>query len=337
MEFVVVGAGGVGCYIGGRLAAGGAKVVFVGRPSVLDPIAAAGLTVTDLDGFRAELRPGDVACVGSCAEAVAKIETGHDATILLTVKGPATEQAAAEIAAAFPAGTLVVSFQNGVDNVARVRSKAPQVDVVAGMVPYNLVWLGPAHVHRGTGGGALHLADTPRTRQLAPAFETSGLGLTFDADMPAVQWGKLLVNLNNPVNALSGIPLREELADRDYRRSWALLMSEGLRVLEAAKIEPARILALPASGLVHVLPLPNPVFRTAARQMAAIDPSARSSMADDLRLRRPTEIDDLCGAILRLGQTVGVPAPANAKMCGLVSNFDGTYLSGPELLAGLQA
>jgi 2-dehydropantoate 2-reductase len=333
MTFVVVGAGSIGCYVGGRLAAAGENVIFVGRPGVLEPLRAAGLTVSDLSGFEAHVAPERLTCVTSCREALPFVHDS-DVVVLLCVKGPATASAAGEIAEAFGAGICVVSLQNGVENVSRAKSAAPEADVVAGMVPYNVVWPGPAHVHRGTGGTVV-LADTACTRTLVDAFKGAGISLRLAVDMLPIQWGKLLINLNNPVNALSGLSLRDELGDRNYRSAWARLMSEGLAVLRKARIAPAQVLAVPVTSLVRVLPLPNPIFRVLAKAMANVDPKASSSMADDLRRGRPTEVDDLCGAIVRLGQTVGVATPANQRTVELVTSYDGTPIAGPALVREL--
>jgi len=334
MTFVVVGAGAIGCYAGGRLAVAGERVLFVGRPGVLGPIEERGLTLSDLTGFEAHLVAERIACVASVLEAAAR--TGpEDVVILLAVKGPATVAAAREIAETFGPGTSIVSLQNGVDNVERIRAEMPSADVVAGMVPYNVVWVSPTHVRRAT-GGIVHLADTARTRALAEAFGRAGVPVKLEADMLPVQWGKLLVNLNNPVNALSGLPLRDELADRNYRSAWARLIAEGLAVLRAAKIVPAKVLAVPPATLVRLLPLPNALFRLLARRMASVDPKASSSMADDLRRGRQTEIDDLCGAIVRLGERVGVRARANRRMVELVQAYHGTPVSGPALARELR-
>ena len=335
MTFVVVGAGAIGCYFGARLAAAGERVVFAGRRATLEPLERAGLTVSDLSGFEAHVAPERFTCVESAREA-AELTAGEDPIVLLAVKGPATITAAQEIADAFGAGICIVSLQNGVDNVERIRGVTPGADVIAGMVPFNVVWLGDAHVRRATGGGVIYLADTPKTRALTDAFARAGVPVRLEADMLPVQWGKLLVNLNNPVNALSGLSLRDELADRNYRRAWARLITEGLAVLHAAGIEPAKVLAIPLATLVRLLPLPNVLFRILARRMATIDPKASSSMADDLRRGRPTEIDDLCGAIVRLGTRVGVPAPANARTIELIHSYSGTPVSGPALLRQLR-
>ena len=124
----------------------------------------------------------------------------------------------------------------------------------------------------------------------------------------------MLLNLNNPVNALSGLPLRAQLLNTHYRRQFAALVEEALGVLLAANIRPARLTPLPWPLLVRVLRLPTPLFRLAASRMLRIDPMARSSMADDLALGRPTEIQALCGEIVRLAQSQGRTALLNADM-----------------------
>ena len=136
--------------------------------------------------------------------------------------------------------------------------------------------------------------------------------------MLPVQWGKLLLNLNNAVNALSGLPLRAQLLDTDLRSCTAALVSEALALLKQAGIRPARLSALRPSMLPAVLRLPTPLFRLVARRMLRIDAKARSSMADDLMRRRPTEIDAIQGEVLRLAGRLNQLAPCNARMTQLL-------------------
>ena len=313
MKFIVVGAGAIGCYVGGRLAAQGQTVCLVGRPYVLEPIALHGLKVTDLDGFERQVPAVSL----HLAPTVADAAPGADSTILLCVKSGATEAAAREIAAVCAPGTTVISLQNGVDNAERIRTVAPGLNVLAGMVSYNVVLRG-AHVHRAT-AGPLQLQRDPATERIALLFNSAGLTTVLPADIRAVQWGKLLLNLNNPVNALSNLPLREELLDRDCRRAFAALQTEALGVMARAGIAPAQVTAVSPRMLPHLLRLPNAIFTRLARRMLQIDAHARSSMWDDLEAGRVTEIDAICGAVVRLAAQHGLQAPLNAKMCALLS------------------
>lgn len=313
MNYVVFGAGAVGCYVGGRLAAHGQQVTLVGRPGTLAPIATHGLRVTDLDGFDAQVPAAQLRLAYSLRDAA----PGAHSVVLLCVKSGATHDAARELASACAPGTPVVSLQNGVDNVATIASEAPLVRVLAGMVPYNVVLRGH-QVHRAT-AGELHVQHDALSTQMATVLNAAGLATRLPADIRAVQWGKLLLNLNNPVNALSDLPLRTELLDRDCRHVLAALQTEALEAMVVAGITPAQVGAVPPRVLPRLLRLPNWLFHRMARRMLQIDSAARSSMWDDLEAGRVTEIDAICGAVVRLATRHGRTAPLNARMCELLS------------------
>jgi 2-dehydropantoate 2-reductase len=308
---LVMGAGAVGCYVGGCLQAAGVPVTFVGRARVLDALRRDGLTLTDLDGRHARLPAQALVLAESVPEGAAP------ALVLLTVKTGATADAAAELGAVLPAGTVVLSLQNGVTNAASAQAAAPSLRVLAGMVPFNVAQTAPGGFHRGT-EGRLALQDDAALRRWALTFERAGLPPDWHAEMAPVLWGKLLLNLNNPVNALSGLPLRAQLLDRGYRRILAALQAEALDVMATAGIRPARLTPLPPHWVPALLRLPTPLLRRLAARMLRIDEHATSSMADDLRLGRPTEIDALSGEIVRLAAAHGRRAPLNEGIAALV-------------------
>jgi 2-dehydropantoate 2-reductase len=315
---LVMGAGAIGCYLGGCLQAAaqvaggdGLRVVFVGRPRVLAALRANGLTLTDLDHAEHRIAADALSLHESIPAGIAPT------LVLLAVKSGATAEAAALLGAALPAGTTVVSMQNGLSNATVGQAAAPQLRWLPGMVPYNVAELGPGRFHRGT-EGILAAQDDPVLRAHAAAFERAGLTLQLHADLRAVQWGKLLLNLNNPVNALSGKPLREELMDRGYRRCLAALQTEALQSLQRAGIAPAQLGAVAPHRIPMLLRLPSPLFRVIAARMLRIDAKARSSMADDLSQGKPTEIDALCGEVVRLAERHGLKAPINERMVALV-------------------
>jgi len=308
---LVMGAGTIGCFIGGSLAAAGVRVALVGRPRVLGDVAEHGLTLTDLDGMRHQVLPG-VLRLSNEVPAGAR-----PALVLLTVKSGATAEAAAELGAVLPAGTPVLSLQNGISNAAVASQAAPKLNILPAMVPYNVAEIGAGAFHRGT-VGRLAAKDDPALRQWVAVFERAGVPIDLHPDLLPIQWGKLLLNLNNPVNALSGLPLRDELLQRGYRRCLAVLMDEALAALDKAGIAPAQLAAVPARRLPAILRLPTPLFRLVAARMLRIDAKARSSMADDLALGRRTEIDALCGEVVRLAESNGTRAPLNAKMIELL-------------------
>jgi len=327
---LVMGAGAVGCWIGGCLAASGVPVTFVGRQRVLGTLREHGLTLTDLDGGARTV------AAASLSLAPAPPPGATPSLVLLCVKSGATAEAAEELGRVLPAGTLVVSMQNGISNAAIARAHAPRLTVLPGMVQYNVVELGPGHYHRAT-FGILAAADHPALRAWTPSFSAAGVPLQLDADLAPLQWGKLLLNLNNPVNALSGLPLRAQLLERDHRVCMAALIAEALAALHAAGIAPAKLTPLPPAALPAVLRLPTAIFRVLASRLLRIDAMARTSMANDLMLGRPTEIDALCGEVVRLARDHGMGAPLNERISELVRAWprDPRPMSGVELRAAL--
>lgn len=304
---LVMGAGNVGCYLGGRLQAAGVALDFVGRPAVTGELAAHGLRLTDLSGGEHHLPPAALQLHTRLPDAA------RPALVMLCVKRPALSAALRELSAVLPQETPVLCWQNGLFPLAEATQAAPRLQLLPAMIPFNVARLGPGHYHQGT-TGSLAAQASARLAPWQAVFTRAGLPLALHADMQPVQWGKLLLNLNNPVNALSGLPLRTQLLDAAHRRRYADLMDEALQLLRQARIEPARMTPLRWDRLLQVLRLPTPLFRLVAARMLRIDAHARSSMADDLAAGRPTEIDALCGEVVRLAQALGTTAPQNQAM-----------------------
>ncbi len=321
----IMGAGSVGCFIGGKLLAGGAAVRFVGRMG--EELATHGLHLTEVGGDPTSLPPRALAY-----DADPGVLADCD-VVLLTVKSTDTAAACAAMAPHLRADAVVVSFQNGVRNPAIIAQALPDHRVVPGMVPFNILRLGQGRFHRGT-SGALELEASDGAQQaLVDALTRGGLPPLVRDDLGPVQWTKLVINLGNAVNALSGVPLRDQLRDRTYRRVMALVLTEGLATLRAAGIRPVRIGKLVPALAPVVMGLPDWLFLRVAAAMVDVDPTARSSMWEDLQRGRRTEIDFLNGEIVRLAAQHGVPTPANTRICALVADAEAAGQGSPNLAA----
>ncbi len=333
---VVAGAGSVGCYIGGCLALAGRDVTFLLREPLAAALARHGMRISDLDGNDRTLPPSALKLATRADSAL------RDADIILvTVKSGATAGVAREIPEHAKRDAAVVSLQNGVDNVEALseglRGSHP---VVAGMVPFNIVQARaegePRRFLRATSGTIRIASGCPGLRE---ALNVEGAPVAEHKDMTAVLWGKLVINLNNALNGLSGLTLAAELGDRSWRLLLATQIDEALALLGAAGIRPAPIEGMPPRLFAYALRLPDWLYRLAARGMVAIDPEARSSLLDDLEARRPTEIDHLQGAVLQLGRTLGLEAPLNARVAALVKEAErvghGSPKFSPEAVAAI--
>lgn len=310
-EICIYGAGSIGCYLGGRLLATGSRVTFVGRRRMRDTVLTHGLTCTDLDGAHHHVEPA--ALLYSMDPAVASTAD----IVLVTVKSAATDFAARELSTRIRRSAVVVSFQNGLRNADVLRRSLRANPVLTGMVPFNVLARGEGRFHHGS-GGVLTIEDHPAVAELREAFERAGLPLAAHADIRAVQWSKLLLNLNNAINALSGLTLREELAQRDFRRALAAAQAETLKLLADANLPIAQLTPIRPQLLPRLLRLPDFLFNRLARQMVAIDPLARSSTWEDLEAGRPTEVDHINGEVVALAASLGQRAPVNARLVNLI-------------------
>ena len=309
-RIAILGAGSVGCFIGGCWRAAGLPVSFIGRPRFAADIAAHGLTVSDYSGWQARLAEVDYR---TDPAALAEADV-----IALCVKSGATAEAAEEIAERARDGALIISFQNGIRNFDVLsRVLGGRFELARGLVSYNVAYLGDGRFHKGV-AGQLWAEDGPRTRALAEAVGGGPAELRLSADMSGLAWGKLLINLNNAVNALSGRTLLEELRQRDYRQVVAASQREGLRLLKAAGIAPAKLGAASPRLLPRLIDSPDWLFNRLLLRKWKIDARARSSMADDLAAGHRTEVDYLNGELVGLAERLGVDAPVNRRIVELI-------------------
>ena len=308
---VVHGAGSVGCFIGGCWRAAGLSVTFIGRPAIAADVAENGLTVSDYSGWQVRLDDIDYRTDPSGL-------AGAD-VIALCVKSGATADAARDIAENGRSGALVISFQNGISNVDVLeRALGERFEVVRGMVPFNCAYLGEGRFHKGVAGAPLYAENRSRTRELAGRVGAGPAELELSDDMPGIAWGKLLINLNNAVNALSGRTLLTEIRERDYRRVFAAAMREGLGILERAGIRPAKVGAVGPRLMPAVIDSPDWLFNRVFIKRWKIDSKARSSMSDDLAHGRKTEVDYINGELVALAERIGVRSPINCKIVELI-------------------
>ncbi|HMF66430.1 MAG TPA: 2-dehydropantoate 2-reductase [Phyllobacterium sp.] len=322
-RIVIAGAGSIGCYVGGRLAAAGKAVTLFVRPRIMEGLRQEGLEIIDPDGSEKLIEPEQFSLTSDPEIAFRQADI-----ILVTVKSGATEEMAKSIRESAPSDVIVVSLQNGVGNAETLRQHLPpEATVISGMVPFNVVQsepgVSPLYVRR-TMPGTILVDDA--LDGLAEALSVPGLSVQAHPNMQGILWGKLLTNLNNAPNALSNLPLVKQLADRNWRLLLADQMSEGLKVMRAHGITPAKVQGASPAVLPWILRLPNFLFRIVARRMLAINPHARSSMWEDFSRGRPTEIDYLQGVIVRLADEKLIAAPLTRKVSACVKQAEGKPL-----------
>jgi 2-dehydropantoate 2-reductase len=318
----VAGAGSIGCFVGGMCAAAGRRVALLARPRVIQEIECHGLRLTSFEGFERRIAPNQLMLSddpGIFADA---------GVVLVTVKSADTPGIAEMIARHAPPDAVVVSLQNGVGNAAVLRRRLPGRVVLAAMVPFNVIAAGEGRFHRATSGDIVIEADGAGT---AGRLSAPGLTMRATRDIAGVQWGKLLVNLNNALNALSGLPLRQQLAQRSWRMLFADQIAEGLAATTAEGIRPVSSTPIPAGWTPHLLRLPDAMFAMLLGRTMKIDPQARSSMWEDLERRRRTEIDYLQGVITEIADRRGLEVPLSRRIVALIKQAEAAGRGSPRL------
>jgi 2-dehydropantoate 2-reductase len=318
----IAGAGSIGCFVGGMYAAAGRRVALLARPRMIEEIAGNGLRLTSFDGLDRSI----------AADRLALSDDGQifadAAAVLVTVKSADTAGIADLIARHAPADAVIVSLQNGVGNVPVLRQRLPGRRVLGAMVPFNVIALGEGRFHRATSGDiAIEQDDSASADRLS----VPGLTMRATSDIAGVQWGKLLVNLNNALNALSGLPLRRQLAQHAWRSLLADQMAEGLAALTAEGIRPVSPTPIPLRWTPPMLRLPDAVFAMVLGRTMKIDPEARSSMWEDLERRRHTEIDYLQGVITGIADRRGLAVPLSRRIVALVKRAEAEGQGSPSL------
>lgn len=310
----IVGAGSIGCFLGAILAQDKSLAVqFFGREALGLELAAYGLSAGFPSGNVSAIAPAFYTSMVSLIECD---------IILLTVKATSLPSLIPQLKKFIRPDVPVVALQNGI-GVDTMLSASLNNPVYRAVVPFNVVKTGPGHFQQTSSGQLLW----PHSKQhkmdyLAAIFRQYGSGVQLCGDMRAVEYGKLLLNLNNALNALSGLPLKQQLLQQDIRQVLAAAMQEWLQVAKALQVTPHAMTLLPNVLLPWLLRLPTWLFRLLARQMLQIDEAARSSMWDDIQAGRRTEVMYLNGAVVRLGIETGIATPVNAAIVELVKHLE---------------
>lgn len=325
----ILGSGSIGCYIGGHLLAAGNNVLFIGRERLQKEIKASGMTLTDFTGKKIFIEPNKI-------NYLTNIDSLADCDlIIVTVKSQDSEISALDLKKVFGENKnkVLISFQNGVTNAKRINKILTESRVLAGMVPYNVLSKGSGVFHSGTSGKLLIQKDSIISDEIISIFQKSGLEIESHINMEGILWGKLIFNLNNAINALAGVPLKEELSNPKFRRILAATMNESLTILKKSGITPVSLGKMIPWLAPIILKLPNFLFFKVASSMVKIDPEARSSMWEDLDKKRKVEFDFINGEIISLAKSNNLNCPIQTGIAGLIKDAEEKKLGSPRYTA----
>ncbi|HTE46776.1 MAG TPA: 2-dehydropantoate 2-reductase [Gemmatimonadaceae bacterium] len=307
MKIAVVGAGAIGGYLGGWLAAAGEDVTFIARGANLAAIRDSGMRVVGEDG--AEVTATNVRVFEKMSDA------GPQDLVLLTVKAHQVAAVAGDLQHLCHDDTAIVTMQNGIPwwyflnhggqyGGYPVRAADPDgsinravdPDRIIGSVVYPaavLVSPGVVHVVEGRRFSLGELTDktTVRIERIAAAFAKAGFKAPVTTDIRAEIWLKVWGNLSfNPISALTHATLVDLLQFPLTRELSVGMMREAQTVAEKLGI----------------------TFRVGIdRRIAGAEKvgAHKTSMLQDVEAGKPLEIEALIGAVIELGRLTEIPTP----------------------------
>jgi len=297
MRVAVIGSGGVGGFVGGRLAQAGHEVAFLARGEHLRALQTRGLRVQSTDGdfelpaVRATDQPA---------------ELGLADLFLFTVKAYDTETAAAPLRALLRPGATVLTFQNGIDNHERIDAVLGDAVTMPGTIRLETSIAEPgliAHTSKGhvirfgeVGPDAQNSPHSERAERLRAAFAEAGLNVAVPDDMRAELWDKFLFIVPfSGLSALARAPIGELLASPELTESLGAILAEMAAIARAEGVD-----------------FGPDVVEQRLRWMRRLHPEFKSSLQRDLERGKPLETETQAGTVVRLGRKHGIPTPVTA-------------------------
>ncbi|RME73811.1 MAG: ketopantoate reductase family protein [Chloroflexi bacterium] len=317
MNIAVMGAGAIGCFIGGMLSAAGHAVTLIGRPRLMNKIQQDGLTIR---------RPGKPDLLTRPQTCTTVPDRGPFEVIFVTVKMPALPAAADELAGLLEkSAARLVAMQNGVGAEEHLTGRFGAERVVAGTItiPIQVPESGLIEVSKDKGGlglAAMSAGQSGFVRQLAGTLTQAGLPTRIYPDYRAMKWSKLLLNIvTNASSAILDEPPARIVAHPELFNLEIEALAEGVSVMKAQGIGAVSLPGYPVEWLARLVSAP---YLPLSLKRAILRPamqSGRGSKMPSLHIdlaagRTTTEIDALNGAIVRAGQSLGLPTPANSTL-----------------------
>lgn len=310
MRVAIFGAGGVGGYLGARIAAADtAEVHLIARGSHLEALKNDGLSL------RSGL--GDVKVkIPATADPV---EIGPVDVVVFTVKATETEDAAGRLAPLLGADTAVISFQNGVDNEDKMAAAIGPDHVLGGAAYIFSTIAEPGVVHH-TGGPARFLfgemdgRSTERARSFLDACREANIDAEISDDINVMMWRKwVFICAQAGMSTAARLPVGPLREDAEAWRMYRQVVDEVCAVAAAEGIT-----------------IGDQVADVSMKFATELDPGASSSLQYDLEHGKPMELEALNGHVVALGRRHGIPVPANEAIYALLSPWAARNTSTPQ-------
>ena len=306
MNILIVGAGAMGGLFAALLAPLADVCLFTTNPTHAEAINTVGIRISGLEGMTSTV------AVPAITDPT---QYSQRADLVLICTKAAASTAAAETAKALLAEDgLVLTLQNGLGNLERIAAVVGPERATAGTTAQAATLMGPGQVrHAGQGPTMLAAAkgfpqQKPLLDEIAALFNRAGIATTLSADIDALLWSKLIVNVGiNALVALLRVPNGALIASPACEELMRDAVDEALAVAKALNID-----------------LDYPAQQERVRQVCDITRHNRASMLQDILRGRSTEIDVINGAIVAKGREAGIATPVNQMLTRLIKALEST-------------
>jgi 2-dehydropantoate 2-reductase len=297
MRIAILGSGGVGGYYGARLAQAGAQVYFIARGAHLAAMRERGLTIQSPEG---DIHVPSVDATDDPAS------VGPVDLVLFTVKLYDVEDAIKLLPPLLGPDTLVVPFQNGVDTVDRLVAAVGRKHVAGGTTYITAVVAEPGViVHTALNRlifGPLSGEAPESLKELQRLCGEAGFEGVLSEKILTEIWAKFVrLSVFSGMTSLVRSPIGVVRGDPELRAMMESALHESISVARAKQV-----------------PLVHSMFTDVMAGFDALPPQAKSSMLQDLERGRRIELPWLSGAIVRIGQEVGVATPTHQLIVRLL-------------------
>ena len=303
MKIYFLGAGALGCAIGGSLAAAGSDVTFIDRYQAhVDAINRDGLLMQDGESERVVRVKAATDCKGLAPADL----------VIVLVKSFHTRDAIQSALSIVGERTAVMSLQNGLGHEDILADVVGGSHVLAGKTYVGGVLFGPGRIIAGTRGkrtiiGELDGSVSERARAIAAEFERAELPTTVSDNIVGTMWDKLLINVSTgALSGITGLPYGDLYAVPEIEACAVAAVSEAMSVARA-------------SGVRLSIEKPRDAWVMAADGLPA---EFRTSMLQSLDKGSVTEIDFINGAVVRAGRRCNVETPVNQALVASIKGIE---------------
>ena len=303
MKIAVLGAGSLGCAMGGVLTEAGQDVWLINRHA--DRVA-------HLRRHGLVMRVAGQDRRVAVRAATLPAEVGPVELVLVLVKSFHTEAAIASAAPLLGPQTLVLSLQNGVGHEDILARHVGRERVLVGRTYVGGSPLGPGHVIAGYHGKATHIGEldgrlSERVQRVAQVFSQAGLATQVSEHILGTIWDKLLINVaTGAITALTGLTYGQLYAQPHLQALGLAAVREAMAVAQAQGI---------------ALSIQDPLWAW-QQAGAGLGADFKTSMLQSLEKGSVTEVDFVNGAVVRLGEALGVATPVNRTLLALVQGIE---------------